>query len=249
MSPLLLLAALATAAPDDAQAPQSPRIDPIGGSGVQVDYAGLVGPDGGLAVWTATARLRLERVHLQVAVPSARFPTARGADGALGTPSFAAYYEVRPEHTLGLRVSTRGSAETWAWLNEPDELWPGQGIDLLWQTHWGSEQTQFVFQGQLGAHSSADYAPFRDSWVRLGVSGLVDQQLGSRFGLTGSLDLQYWDTSPIELTAAARADLIPGLRLRVGALLPLGTWAGLTPAQRDAGVRELTLFGSLGLAR
>ena len=48
--------------------------------------------------------------------------------------------------------------------------------------------------------------------------------------------------------SARLRDVVEGLRLRAGLLLPIATWMGATPADRDAGIREATLFASLGMA-
>lgn len=250
----LSLPALASGAdPSSRQAVQSPRIEGVGGTGVQVGYSGLVGPDRGVNVVTTEARLSLNALHLRAAVPFASYATERGQDTGLGNAQLSAWVDLpyslgdTIEHSMGLRAHLNVSDPVFAWQNDATELWPGTGLELLWQGRITAGASRIVVQGTLGAHNSTAVAPFPDRWFRAGVSVAWDRDLGSRFGLTTTLDLQTWDTSPIELSAAARADLTDSLRLRAGTLIPLATWMGATPADRPAGVRELTLFASLGL--
>ena len=39
-----------------------------------------------------------------------------------------------------------------------------------------------------------------------------------------------------------RVDLLDGLRARMGIVMPVATWAGLIPANQEAGLTESTLF-------
>ena len=232
------------------QAIQSPRIEPVGGSGAQLSYAALVGPDRGVTVATAQAQVQLADLHVIAQVPVASYATGLGQDVDVGNVSLSGWYDLPYlgiDHSMGLRVHFGAGEPAYAWQNRPEELWPGAGADLLWQGRFGTNGTTLLLQGSLGLHTSADYAPFPDTWFRMGASAGIDRDLGRRLGLTATLDLQTWDTTPIEMSLAGRVDLVEGLRLRAGTLLPLATWMGATPADRPAGVREVTLFASLGL--
>ncbi len=230
---------------------QAPRVEAVGGSGLEVQYAGMVGSDRGVNVWTTRARVTLDQVHISASVPVASYPTGLGQDIDLGNIGLSAWYDLPYfglNHSMGLKVHLPAGERAYAWQNSPEELWPGSGLDLLWQGRFGTNGTTLLLQGSLGIHESVDFAPFQDRWVRAGASAVLDRDLGNRFGVTGSLDMQYWDTTPIEMSVAGRADIVTGLRMRGGILFPIATWAGATPADRPAGIREATLFLSAGLA-
>jgi hypothetical protein len=235
-----------------AQVPEGVRVVGLGGSGAGVGYAGLVGADGGVHVGTVRGRVALEDVHVLVELPFATYRAGEVRDADLGHLALSGFYALPYgdlDHAVGLRAHFGVGEGTWVWLNRPDELWPGAGLDVLWQGRFDLGGASLVLQGSLGVHTAQAVAPYPRTYGRAAASALLDADLVGRLGLLGELNAAYWDTTPIELVGMARVDLVEGLRLKAGALVPVATWAGWTPAGRPAGVRELTLLADLSLIR
>jgi len=254
---LALLAVTSASAGDLAggNAPAGVRVDALGESAVGLRYEAVTGADGGISALTAQARLHLGELWLLADLPFTTYRTPLGHDTNLGHVSLGAFMPLPnvasadSTHVIGLRANFAVGEHAWTWLNRPDQVWPGAGIDVLYRLSTGLGQGTLIVQGSLGAQTSPGVRPFPERWLRLGASAVYDRDLSARFGLTGEASIQYWDTTPFELSALGRADLVEGLRLRAGLLLPVATWAGWTPSGRPSGVREVTLLAELTLTR
>jgi hypothetical protein len=233
------------------QAPEGPRVVGLGGTAVGVGWEGLVGPDGGAHAATARVRVKLDDVHVIGEIPFASYRVPGGRDADLGNVAIGAYYALPYggiDHTLGFRTRFNVGENAYAYLNEADQVWPGAGLDIIWQGRFDVGGATAIVQGLGGIAASHAYAPFKRTWGRVGVSGALDADLGRRFGVYGEASFTYWDTNPVELSGLVRADLVEGLRVRGGVLLPVAAWAGWNPSNREPGLREATLLLDLSLA-
>ena len=249
----LLLASLALAAPDTEPQglwTEGYRIGPIGGgSGVALDTQGVFGSDGGTWQFTARGRLRYKFLAFEIGVPVSayRTPTGRRADmGNLQVDVFGLFETGKLSLAAGvethLGVGGWISDPAYTWTNKAEDLWPGSGADAVVQLFVGDTTTRWMVRASFGLHQSAGYDPFPDFWARFGVAGGVDHTLVGPLGVIGEVALQWWDTSPWEISAMMRVDPLDNLRVRAGLVVPVGVWAGWTPADVESGVRESTLL-------
>ncbi len=240
----LLAPALAVASEPGLVA-QGHRIDAMGaGTSLGVSEAIVVGPDGGTHALTISARVRVGDVQLGGSLPYASFRTPVGRDHSLGNARLwaaVALPDVGFRHWAGFRLHFDVGGPAYTWINASDELWPGAGIEAFWEARIGDDPLTWMVRAALGVQAFEAYAPFPDRALRAQAAGGVDATVWGPLGLIGEVAVQTWDTSPVEAAALARLDLAPGLRFRTGAVLPVGVWAGWTPASQPAGVREATL--------
>jgi hypothetical protein len=232
---------------------------PGAGPSVALSQGFVVGRTGGTNVTTIIGRYSRDRVSFSVGLPFAAYrvaqpsqsePTSRQAE--LGNLQLDGYYLLTPDsdwkHYVGLETHFRVGNRAWSYMNKPDEVWPGAGIDAAWEARHEGDGLTLMLRGSLGIHSAAGYDPFPSLYGRIGAAFGVDKSLGDRMGLIGEAAAQTWDTSPFEITALFRADPIDGLRLRGGVVLPIFVWAGLTPADQVTGLTEVTVLADASLA-
>jgi hypothetical protein len=247
--PLLLLLLPSLAAADDlsgGNASEGYRIQAKnGGTGIGLAEHVVVGADGGTTALTVSARFRLAAFQFGAAVPFATYRVPGGRDKDLGNIRLWSLFDLPYgsfDQSVGLRIHFNVGEGAYTWVAAGDELWPGAGIDAIWEARLGAGVTTWMLRGALGVHTAAGYDPYPDRYGRFQVAAGADVRLTRRFGLVGETSIQYWDPSPWEISALARADLIKGLRFRAGLVFPVAVWAGWTPADQPAGVRETTIL-------
>lgn len=243
-----LTLALALSLSTTAAAAEGYRItDMEAATGLSLHQQLVVGQNGGTNLTLLSARLRLsERMMFQVGVPWAAYrqpyPLGRTAD--VGNLLFEGWYLLETGDAargIGVQVHVNPGSHAYTWTNDPTQLWPGTGADVLYQAKLPGSLGLF-YRGLAGVHVTSDYQPFPRTWLRLGAAAGVDYDLTDRYGLTAEGSFTYWDTSPLEVSGLFRAEVLDGLRLRAGLVFPLAVWVGATPAPTKAGLREATLF-------
>jgi len=217
---------------------------PIGGrSGFSVGQASVLGPDGGTNAWAMHGRVRVGQADVRVGLPVASYRTPHRRTAALGNLTADVLWSddhAHPEWQAGatVRLPTGGA---YTWVNDADELWPGIGIDAVYQRRFGSGPTTGGVRTALGIHGPAAYAPFPDVYAKVEAAGVLDQRITEAVGFVGEASFAWWDVSPVDLTAMLRIDPVDNVRLRGGLTLPVASWAGWQPAPVSSGVRETTL--------
>ena len=228
------------------------RIAPMGArSGLRVGQEAAVGRAGGTNATTLAARGTIGKNWLQVSVPFASFrtPDERAVDlGNLGIDAWRGKELKHGYRALGVELTLPTGGHAWTWTNRPDDLWPNAGVDLVWQGTRDLGSAKLLHRVALGVHGSAGYEPIPELWVRAQGAVALDARLSDRFGVTGELALQTWDTSPLEVNGLFRANLIKGLDARAGLVLPVGVWAGWTPADQAPGISETTFLVDLTMS-
>lgn len=246
---LLLTSALAQegAPTDPVLPPTGHRITSVGGgSGIGLGEAIVLGGDGSTAVTTVAARLGYGRVFGQVALPFASYATTTGRDTNLGNLQMEGFYRLDAlpgfEHAVGLHLSVNPGGEPWTWANRPEEVWPGGGVDALWQLRSTDiDAFTLIARTGFGLHGTPGYEPFPALWPRVQAAAGAEVLVLEQVGVTGEASIAYWDISPFELSGFVHTDPIEGLRLRAGLVFPVATWLGWTPSGLPGGIRETTL--------
>jgi hypothetical protein len=219
-------------------------IEAIGGNtGLAVKHASVAGNDGGTHAVTAVGDVVWDRYKVSVGMPMATFRTSQGARGALGNMTAAAYViddSPNPEWQIGVQATLR-TGRAYTWVNEAHELWPDNGLDVIYLRRIGDGSLHGAVRTALGIHAPSGWDPYPDVFARLNLAGLIEQNIGKQAGVLGEASLTWWDVSPIDLSAMAWAEPVDGMRLRGGVTLPVASWAGWQPARVPAGARETTL--------
>lgn len=230
--------------------PSGMRVTPIGGThGVSVASTAVVGRSGGTQVTSIAARFASPDFSVAVRLPLAAYRAHGGRHTDLGNLFVEGLYTVGgatggTRHALGVEAHFSPGGEAYTWLHRAEEIWPGAGANLVYQAHVPAARgLDLMVRGIVGLHGAHDYEPYPGLFAQVGAAGLVDWTLpmASQVGLVGEMAVTWWDLSPWELTALVRFDPLQGVRLRGGALLPMASWLGWTPAQLDQGLDELTL--------
>ena len=231
--------------------PEGHRVVAIGGgSGVSVEQQFVVGSAGGTDETLFRAHYGQKRFSVTAGVPFAAYRTPDGRSAALGNIQLAGYYIDASGHwQVGLETHFHLGDPAWTWSNEADDLWPGGGVDVVWEGEKVTGATTLMIRGAAGLHHAAPYAPYPSSgtYFRVQAAGVIDHGFGDRFGVVGEASIAYWDPSPVEITGLFRADIIPGLRARAGFVLPLFVWFGATPSDQRAGLSETTAVIDLSM--
>ncbi len=253
----MILLALATAlagTPEEAAAGNRPgghRMEQAdAGSGAALAAGVVLGQDGGTSVTSAIARYRGGPLAIQGVVPVGWYRTPSGRTADLGNVRIAAWHVVEKEAfvlTWGAELHVSVGQRAYTWVNRPDELWPGAGAELALQVR-STGRTALMGRISAGLHGARGYEPFPPVFPHFGAVGAIDQALHERIGVVAELAAAWWDTSPLEVAALARVDLLPGLRVRSGVVLPIGVWAGFTTLGTEPGVREATWLLDLSVA-
>lgn len=215
------------------------------GTGVGIAQEVVFGPDGGTTLTRADLRWSQKDFHLGLSIPYAGFNTPSGRDGSLGNLEIAGYYSVSAGVLVGLEVHANLGEGAWTWTNAAADLWPGAGARTVVQLRKEGDIT-WLARGAIGLASARAVDPFPATRAQLELAGGMDAAIGDIAGVTTELSLRGWDTSPIDLTGLFRVDVVEGVRLRTGLVLPVGTWIGLSPSDRPAGAREATFLMDIG---
>lgn len=150
---------------------------------------------------------------------------------------------------LGLELHGDIGAPAWTWLHDADDLWPGWGADLALQHRVAKGRITTISRVAVGVRSAQEYDPFPGTYPTFELALAGDVRLTDRLGLTGETSFAWWDPSPWDATGFVRVDLFEGVRLRGGVVVPLGVWAGATPAPETyQGVREVTALADASMA-
>lgn len=228
------------------------RIAPMGArSGLRIGQEAVVGRAGGTNATTLAARGAIGKNWLQVSLPFASFrtPEERAMDlGNLGIDVWGGREVKHGYRALGVELTLPTGGHAWTWTNRPDDLWPNAGVDLVWQGTRDLGSAKLLHRVALGVHGTAAFEPIPLLWLRGQGAVGIDAPIGDRFGITGELALQTWDTSPLELNGLFRANLIEGLDARAGVVLPIGVWAGWTPSDQASGISETTFLVDLTMS-
>lgn len=231
------------------------RIAPYGaGSGVDFGYAHVLGSNGGTLRGMVRARYASGRFGVQLGLPFANYRVSRlPRESGVGNLQLSGWYDVRDdaEGYLAVGLETHGNLgeRTYTWANDGRELWPGYGVSAVVQARRTVGALTTLGRGAIGARSARDHGPFEPQHVHFELAFAADYQLGERFGVLGETSFSWWDISPWDAAILGRADLIEGLRLRGGFVLPLGTWVGFSRMEeRFHGVREVSLTADLSMA-
>jgi hypothetical protein len=197
--------------------------------------------------------MRHQRYSGTIRLPFAAYATNQGRDTDLGNLEIEAWYQLDPTedfaHAAGLSLHVNPGGQPYAWANRPEEVWPGAGLDGLWQVRTtGFGETTVIGRGGVGLHGTRGFEPFPAVWPRVLAAVGVDQVLIDGVGVTGEASMAYWDISPFEVSGFVRGDPVDGVRLRGGLVFPMASWLGWNPVGTPAGLRELTLVFELSTA-
>ncbi|MFT7521893.1 MAG: hypothetical protein ACI9MC_004045 [Kiritimatiellia bacterium] len=236
------------------QVPTGVRIAPYGAAtGVQTAQSFVVGSNGGTNQTLMQARYASGRFGAQFGLPvvSHRLPRQQ-RDTGLGNLQLDAWYALSDGDrytALGLEAHVNLGERTYTWVNNADDIWPSNGVDLVLQTRSTRNRLTTMMRTAIGARFADDFAPFESRFITFELAMALDYSLSERVGLRTEMSVSWWDTSPWDLSLLGRVDLVPGLRLRAGLVVPLGVWAGMAPiAPQFDGANESTLVVDLGIA-
>ncbi|MBW2254166.1 MAG: hypothetical protein JRI25_06150, partial [Deltaproteobacteria bacterium] len=144
-----------------------------GGTGIGLAEHAVIGPDGGTTALTVAARVRVEAFQFGAAVPFATYRVPGGRDKDLGNIRLWAFYDLPYgsfDQSVGLRIHFNVGESAYTWVGAGDELWPGAGIDAIWEARIGGGVTTWMLRGALGVHTAAGYDPFPDRYARFQVA-------------------------------------------------------------------------------
>ena len=211
------------------------RLDADGvGSSVGIGEAFVLGSDGGVLATTAAVRFGAESWSFAAVVPFASYRTAAGRTTGLGNVRFEGYHRFSSGGALQLVGAELHlpSSDAWTWANDAQSLWPG---DLL-------------LRGSLGLHGTPGVAPFPSFYLHVAAVGGYELDLPVEgLSVLSEVALSVWDPSPIDAAGWVSWQPLDGLRVRGGLLLPLGSWVGLSPGDKPAGLREGTFSLDLSM--
>ncbi len=222
------------------------------GSAVGVDYTLVAGPDGGgVRATTYVARLGREDWSIAAHVPFARYRTPIGQTTALGNLRVEFFRRLVSGETVQL-VGVELHAATgraWTWAHDAVSLWPSSGVTAVYQRRQPFGRADLLLRGSLGLYRTLGVAPF-PLWILHGSGAAgVDLPLEHRFRVGTEIAVSGWDPSPLDLTGWVGWNVLDGVRLQGALLAPVGSWMGLSPGKRPAGIREITARLRLDLAR
>lgn len=231
--------------------PEGLELAPVlAGSAARVAEEWVLGPQGGVAVTELQARLALDSVAVELALPAASYATPGERALSLGNVQTTAWIRLPDspgmQATLGLHLAANLGAPAWTWAQSPLQLWPATSLGLRWQAVHGAAPLRLLSGASANLIWPQEIAPYPGSALRLGALLGADWSIDEHVGLVAESGVSYWDVSPWRASALLRVDAM-GARLRGGLRLPLASWLGWTPAELQ-GPRELSLVLDLGVA-
>lgn len=231
------------------------RIAPYGaGSGVDVGYLNVVGGNGGTRRALLRARYATGRVGVMVGLPFASYRAPRQLrEIGLGNLQLAGWYSIVDDGSdflaVGMELHGNLGDRTYTWAHDHRELWPGYGAAATLQGSRAFGDLTLLTRGAIGARTGGPYGPVEARSINFELGAGLDARLSERFGIIGETTFSWWDLSPWDLVVLGRADLLEGVRLRAGAVAPIGVWAGLTRMdQRFHGLREFSIVADLSIS-
>lgn len=224
--------------------------DGVGGAG-GITESVVIGGDGGTLGTTVAGRYASEDLAVGLYVPFASYRVADKRRTNLGNLRVEGFWRMASDRAvtlvgLELHLPT-GSA--WTWTNDAVSFWRSGGITGVFQRRQMiDDHASLILRGALGVHATPGFDPVPRVYPHVSMAVGVDHDLHERFGYTTEVAFSAWDPSPFDIGAWARAEPIDGLQLRLGGILPVGTWLGAAPTERPGGLRELTVSGSISVA-
>jgi hypothetical protein len=242
-----------TVTADGGQVPWGYRIGAVGGgSTVRMVQKSLVGPDGGSHATVLDASWSFERMTATIGLPFATYRTPGGRTTDVGNMQIGLARLLDGQSgkytsSIGVEGHFNVGERAYTWINEAGEVWPGAGVEIVYNGRVDGDWS-LLYRASVGAAGAAEFAPFPSWYVRVAAAAGIDRSITDEVGVTAEMSVAYWDPSPWEVSGLVRADIVDGLRLRGGVVLPVSSWVGWVPASRDAGVREATVVVDLSLA-
>ncbi|MBN2800239.1 MAG: hypothetical protein JXX28_13955 [Deltaproteobacteria bacterium] len=219
------------------------------GTGLGLEQRVVTGRDGGTDVTLLKGSFAVDdKMAFSLALPYATFrmpdPLARST--ALGNLLLGGWYvlsqgEDGSATAVGFEAHWNLGSRAWTWANDAAELWPGTGVDAIYQVRTGGDLA-LTWRAVGGLHYSRDYEPFKGAWLRLGGAAGVDYTLHPLVSALVEGSFTWWDTSPLEVAAVLHSEPIEGFQVRAGWVWPLAVWAGAAPSRPRAGFSESTLM-------
>jgi len=238
--------------PYDVYGDRSPGLTPSGyrikafdaGTGAAVRNSWVIGPEGGVFVARFEGTINiLRKGAIHVALPLASYPAPDGRTPGLGNLEVSGYgWWQRGKWTIALggRAAIPVSSPTYTWAHSGPEVWPAAGASAATELRYVNKVTTMI-RVAAGLYYFTDGAPFEGLKPHIEAAVGVDAPFAKILGAQAELAGAFWDPSPLDFAAYFRVDPVEGLRFRVGGLMPIGTWAGLSPADDTAGVDEGTV--------
>lgn len=221
------------------------------GTGVSLGMKTVLGRAGGTTAGTISTNYNTDKWGISASlpfvmhrVPGFRFDNTLNYSDGLGNLAIDGHYvlsDSKVYSVVALETHFNLGSRAYTWVNDGDEIWPSTGVDVAWQGISGGKLKK-LYRLAMGLHFSNGNQPYPSFFPRFSAAFGLDRSLTKQLGITAEASLNYWDTSPFELSAFVRADPLEGLRLRGGVVLPIATWAGLVPASQDAGLSESTFL-------
>lgn len=244
---------LETVIPLGGNAPAVHRIRGVGhGSGATLSGAWVIGETGGTGLFSVGGRYREGRYATSVSIPLIIWDGSEGRTVSFGNLQADAFMAVSGSNWLGhigVEFFTNMGERTYTWLNRPGDAWPGSGVLAVWEMQIDLPVTVLV-RTALGVQGARGFDPFPRAFPRAELALGLDRTIVGPLGFYAEAAGAWWDPSPLELSSGLRVDLVEGLRLSTTAVLPLGVWAGLSPAFPESpGVSEFTWWVRLAAAR
>ena len=220
------------------------------GTGVSLGMKTVAGRDGGTTAGFISTNYTADKWGISASlpfvmhrVPGFRFDNTLNYSDGLGNLAIDGHYvlsdSAKVYSVIALETHFNLGSRAYTWVNDGDEIWPSNGVDVAWQGVSG-DKLKKLYRLSMGLHFSKGNQPFPSFFPRFSAAFGLDRSLNKHLGITAEASLNYWDTSPFELSAFLRADALDGLRFRGGFVLPVATWAGLVPSTQEPGLSEST---------
>ncbi len=214
--------------------------------GVRVDE--LFGGDSLVGTLELSARYGARRLSMGFHVPVAWFSEPAGRTAGLGNLRADLGWVLRSDQVtlqLGVEGWVHVGNPSWVWVDRFETTWPSAGGRAVMELRTHGE-TAFLMRVHAGAWAPRDgLAPGFAAPVvpNLALALGVDRAIHKQLGLAAEISGAWREPSPLELAIGLRQGTHAGVHMRAGVVLPLGRWAGLSPADAGVGVggvREVT---------
>lgn len=225
-------------------------VDPVDSVGIQMEST--LGPHGGTNVFQAEMQASVTDWTFWAALPVTTHRSYGGRTLALGNAHLGIQRRLetqigRSAVGLALRVPTGG--EAYSWVQTAEQLWPGTGADITWDTKRQDGERTWSWGARAGYHSNAPYEPFPNQFAKVMIHGGMEQTLRGPWSFWVEGSAAYWDLAPILAATFLAWTPHEGIRAQAGLLHPVATWIGLTPSEATRGFRESTLALDLTFAQ
>lgn len=230
--------------------------DPLAETALSLEHRAAIGREAGTDMSTLKATYAHDDAWVfSLALPYASFriPGDMPRETALGNLLFEGWRIMErgddgAYRALGVEAHWNLGSRAWTWVNDADELWPGTGVDAVWQER-GAGDLAWTWRALVGLHGARSFEPYPGFWLRAGGAAGIDYAIHPLVSVLAEGSLTYWDTSPIEVAAILHSEPLDGLKLRAGWVWPLGVWMGASPGNGAAGFHESTLLFEVRLTQ